>query len=75
MGTYVSLCEYCTDVKWVLSVAVWFLKKKFGSCCFSMMLVSCVCMYVCMYLCEYVSMYVCLREACTDFFGGLVFEK
>jgi len=64
MGTYVSLCEYCTDVKWVLSVAVWFLKK-------SLVLVASVGCWYHVYVC----MYVCQRDTCTDFFGGLVFEK
>jgi hypothetical protein len=27
MGIYLSLRGYCTDVLWVHSVAVWFLKK------------------------------------------------
>jgi hypothetical protein len=55
----------------VFEKKVWFLLLQYdvGIMCMY------VCMYVFMYLCEYVSMYVCLREACTDFFGGLVFEK
>ena len=64
MGTYVSLCDYCTDVKWVLSVAVWFLKK-------SLVLVATVGPWFQVYL----RIYVCLRDTCTEFFGGLVFEE
>jgi hypothetical protein len=48
MGTYVSLCEYCTDVKWVLSVAVWFLKK-------SLVLVASVGCWYHVYVCMYVN--------------------